>query len=770
MLDPHTQNPWLPNSLLTFFCDTMLPWFEANRPDRYNSFLEKRKVASIEEYRGIATSTEQRGDAGSDEIVLFNIYTGVHIEEYLSAGAGLFVGAQLPSPHTEVGELVEPPWRCPPGTNFKLVMENNHWSYLGTPSSWGHKASTQFPAPSPTWLRILERATEDRKLFGDVAATWRRLFGGGDAPAPSSAPRSLPSSPPGGDDDPPPSFSSPTRDFSLHLTGHFHIPLQKARCALQTYLLRHKLPSPSFETDLAAAGPPRSFISTVWFSTSTVAGTMDHKVSGTCGQRKKEAEGSAALAALHLLETLLDEDLCLRDVCAPPTPSPLDASLPIASPLDSSPPAASPLDASPPTPSPLRRTLVLLAHRGHFVVTTITRHVSHSPPRHVLSHSPVVPPGYHHLAWKEHCVFCSGYPTNVCTFRTFTCILHQCCPASHPPPPHTSVPCEHSTHFPAHTELCAPQSSLPASAPQSSLLAKRPCLTNSHDPTDSHDPITAFSILCQANCWDPQEAYLSVCPTSAGYFVAHAHIEALGQISTVSVPSQNQQIAKAGAAKEAIALFKAQRACLYPPTSTTSGALFALRCRIAAAGLHTLTMDAKLGVSSTGGRTIQLGYAPAPDWSLTLTSGSLLAVKHLPRQRDSKFFQHISATAFGDTKREAYDNAAFLLNARLCLPGYPVVVSKPKAETRSELRARYHDMKVASQLYVFGQGLVVSQPSKPHKASSVRGAGGAARPRRCQAMPHALCAHCRGGASRLGNSTLDMGPLLLILLLIWHVS
>ena len=188
MLDPHTQNPWLPNSLLTFFCDTMLPWFEANRPDRYNSFLEKRKVASIEEYRGIATSTEQRGDAGSDEIVLFNIYTGVHIEEYLSAGAGLFVGAQLPSPHTEVGELVEPPWRCPPGTNFKLVMENNHWSYLGTPSSWGHKASTQFPAPSPAWLRILERATEDRKLFGDVAATWRRLFGGGDAPVPSSPP------------------------------------------------------------------------------------------------------------------------------------------------------------------------------------------------------------------------------------------------------------------------------------------------------------------------------------------------------------------------------------------------------------------------------------------------------------------------------------------------------------------------------------------------------------------------------------------------------
>ena len=58
MLDPHTKDPWLPNSLLTFFCDTMLPWFEANRPDLYNSFLVKRKVASIEEYRGSATSTD----------------------------------------------------------------------------------------------------------------------------------------------------------------------------------------------------------------------------------------------------------------------------------------------------------------------------------------------------------------------------------------------------------------------------------------------------------------------------------------------------------------------------------------------------------------------------------------------------------------------------------------------------------------------------------------------------------------------------------------
>jgi hypothetical protein len=179
---------------------------------------------------------------------------------------------------------------------------------------------------------------------------------------------------------------------------------------------------------------------------------------------------------------------------------------------------------------------------------------------------------------------------------------------------------------------------------------------------------------------------------------------------------------------------------LLASTPPTSGALLALRCRIAAAGLHTLAMDPRLGMSSTGGRTIQLGYAPAPDWSLILTSGSLLAVEHPPRQLDSKFLQHISATAFGLTKREAYDNAAFLLDARLRLPDYPAVVSKPKSETRSQLRARYHDMKDASQLYVFGQGLVVSQPSKPHKASSVRGADGAARPAAIGPTPTALSA------------------------------
>ena len=37
-------------------------------------------------------------------------------------------------------------------------------------------------------MRVLERATEEGKLFGNVAATWRHLLGGGDAPAPSSPP------------------------------------------------------------------------------------------------------------------------------------------------------------------------------------------------------------------------------------------------------------------------------------------------------------------------------------------------------------------------------------------------------------------------------------------------------------------------------------------------------------------------------------------------------------------------------------------------------
>jgi hypothetical protein len=139
------------------------------------------------------------------------------------------------------------------------------------------------------------------------------------APGPGAA-APEPSSPPGGDDDqqPPPSSSSPTGDSpSFYLTGRLHIPLPKARCALQTVLLRHKLPRPSFETVCTAAGPPPSFVSTVLFSTSTIAGTIDHKVSGAYGQRKKEAEGSAALAALHLLETLVDEHSCLHEeVCA----------------------------------------------------------------------------------------------------------------------------------------------------------------------------------------------------------------------------------------------------------------------------------------------------------------------------------------------------------------------------------------------------------------------------------------------------------------------
>jgi hypothetical protein len=35
---------WSARTLLKFFCDEMLPWFAANKPDVFSSFLERRKV------------------------------------------------------------------------------------------------------------------------------------------------------------------------------------------------------------------------------------------------------------------------------------------------------------------------------------------------------------------------------------------------------------------------------------------------------------------------------------------------------------------------------------------------------------------------------------------------------------------------------------------------------------------------------------------------------------------------------------------------------
>jgi hypothetical protein len=81
----------------------------------------------------------------------------------------------------------------------------------------------------------------------------------------------------------------------------------QARGNLQTLLLRHKLPMPSFDT-IALPGPPTSFSTTVRFSSSA----SDHQVSGGYAQRKKEADGLAALAALRFLNehALLPMQVC----------------------------------------------------------------------------------------------------------------------------------------------------------------------------------------------------------------------------------------------------------------------------------------------------------------------------------------------------------------------------------------------------------------------------------------------------------------------------
>jgi hypothetical protein len=44
MFDPSTERLWSARTLLKFFCDEMLPWFAANKPDVFNSFVEKRQV------------------------------------------------------------------------------------------------------------------------------------------------------------------------------------------------------------------------------------------------------------------------------------------------------------------------------------------------------------------------------------------------------------------------------------------------------------------------------------------------------------------------------------------------------------------------------------------------------------------------------------------------------------------------------------------------------------------------------------------------------
>ena len=62
-----------------------------------------RQVASINEYKQIAFSTDIAGDGGCDEIILFMHFTGAHIDITLSAGAGTPLGLEL---ETARGRLV----------------------------------------------------------------------------------------------------------------------------------------------------------------------------------------------------------------------------------------------------------------------------------------------------------------------------------------------------------------------------------------------------------------------------------------------------------------------------------------------------------------------------------------------------------------------------------------------------------------------------------------------------------------------------------------
>jgi hypothetical protein len=161
---------WTADSLLSFFCETMLPRFDADRPEDFQSFLSKSGCRSVEAYRKRAFSACEEGDAGTDEIGVFMWYTGATIVTTTSAGGGLFVS--VPTAYAEAGEPSEAPWPCPPGTIMYLVMENAHWSYLSTASSLGHKGSSVFPAPSPLFLDNLHAGQEPSLEFFVMFATW----------------------------------------------------------------------------------------------------------------------------------------------------------------------------------------------------------------------------------------------------------------------------------------------------------------------------------------------------------------------------------------------------------------------------------------------------------------------------------------------------------------------------------------------------------------------------------------------------------------------
>ena len=153
---------WSARSLLNFFCDEMLPWFAANRPDTFNDFLDKRKVASIDEYKQTAFSTELAGDGGSDETVLFMNYTGARIDITLSAGAGTPLGLELETARSlalcdAVRSLLPPSRRFDPHGQVFL-------------SRWNARMRRRSQSPSRRG-RAHEALTSGWRLRTDISAT-----------------------------------------------------------------------------------------------------------------------------------------------------------------------------------------------------------------------------------------------------------------------------------------------------------------------------------------------------------------------------------------------------------------------------------------------------------------------------------------------------------------------------------------------------------------------------------------------------------------------
>ena len=190
--------------------------------------------------------------------------------------------------------------------------------------------------------------------------------------------------------------------------------------------------------------------------------------------------------------------------------------------------------------------------------------------------------------------------------------------------------------------------------------------------------------------------------------------------------SPKAKTAKADAARKALSFFDDHLAQSYPPAAATSGALAGLRRRLCAAGLRGFVLDPES--SSGGGRTVQLAKGPTPNWSVSVwsDSGRLLAHDRPPLQCGGIGCHHscwpvcgsesllaaasASAAAFGRTKEAAYDTAAFLLGTSLCLHDVPSAKwSRPESTaSRTQLQELYLEKLGASELFVFGQDVVVT--------------------------------------------------------------